>query len=85
MTVIDAEPVSARTMPGFDAAITMAEAAACDNPTWWNEVRSHAHDVDGGYASSLLLAEFIRARAHRMGVPVSDIWARIRATGELPL
>lgn len=85
MTVIDGEPRSARPLSGFDAAITMAEAAACDNPTWWNQVRSHAHDADGGYASSLLLAEFIRAHAHRMGVPVSDIWARIRATGELPL
>ncbi|MFT4201861.1 hypothetical protein [Gordonia sp. (in: high G+C Gram-positive bacteria)] len=72
-------------VPGFETAIAMAEAAACENPTWWNEVRSKAHDADGGYASSVLLAEFIRSQAHRMGVPVSDIWARIRATGELPI
>ncbi|NNG96603.1 hypothetical protein HLA97_04975 [Gordonia araii NBRC 100433] len=69
-------------IPGFDAAITMAEAVACDNPTWWNDVRSHSPDA--AYASSVLLAELIRAHAHRMGVPVSDIWERIRTAGELP-
>ncbi|QKT07081.1 hypothetical protein HUN08_07615 [Gordonia sp. X0973] len=71
------------TITGFDTAITMAEAAACENPTWWNEVRNH--DADAGYASSVLLAEFIRSYAHQMGVPVSDVWTRIRATGELPI
>ncbi|GED97651.1 hypothetical protein [Gordonia crocea] len=85
MTVIDTPPGAAVPIPGFDTAITMAEAAACDNPTWWNDVRNRTHDADVGYASSVLLAEFIRHHAHVHGVPVSDIWARIRATGELPI
>lgn len=73
-------------MPGFDIAVDMAEAASCDNMTWWNEIRAHAPDpAIGEYASSVLLAQLIRTSAHRWGVPVVDVWDAIRRCGELPL
>ncbi|MEP9413602.1 hypothetical protein ABLE92_04520 [Gordonia sp. VNQ95] len=70
---------------GFHAAITMAEAAANHNPTWWNEVRCHAEDTAAGeYCSSLLLGALLQSAAHRLGVPTADVWSYIRRTGELP-
>lgn len=71
---------------GFSAAISMAEAADAENITWWNEIRSRALDsAVCEYTSSMLLARMIRSEAHRQGVPVVDVWDRIRRTGDLPL
>lgn len=71
---------------GFDTAITMAEAAADHNPTWWNEIRTHAADSAAGeYCSSVLLGALLKSAAHRLGVPSADVWAHVRRTGELPL
>ncbi|MDL9936289.1 hypothetical protein QSJ18_05995 [Gordonia sp. ABSL1-1] len=82
MSSADAPPVPA----GFDTAIAMAEAAANHNPSWWNEIRTHAGDsADGEYCSSLLLGALLQSAAHRLGVPTADVWAYIRRTGELPL
>ncbi|MGW0035870.1 hypothetical protein [Gordonia sp. NPDC003376] len=80
MTIVAEVPV------GFEAAITMAEAAASRNPTWWNEVRTHSDDAAAGeYWSSMLLGTLLQSAAHRLGVPSADVWAHIRRTGELPL
>ncbi len=71
---------------GFASAIWMAEAADAANITWWNQIRSRAADpAVSEYTSSLLLARMIRSEAHRQGVPVVDVWDRIRRTGDLPL
>lgn len=70
----------------FDIAIMMAEAAHCENISWWNQIRSDATDAaEAEYLSSRMLALFISAAAHRDGIPAADVWARIRETGELPL
>lgn len=82
------EPIAHSTpvLAGFDTAIAMAEAAADHNPTWWNEIRARADDPSAGeYCSSLLLGAMLESSAHRLGVPVADVWAHIRRTGELPL
>ncbi|MFT4128330.1 MAG: hypothetical protein QM662_19135 [Gordonia sp. (in: high G+C Gram-positive bacteria)] len=82
MSVIDERAAPS----GFDAAIAMAEAAANHNPTRWNEVRCRTEDPAAGeYCSSLLLAALLQSSAHRLGVPVADVWSHIRRTGELPL
>lgn len=71
---------------GFEAAITMAEAAADDNVTWWNAVRANADDPAATeYTSSKLLAHLIKSSAHRAGVPTADVWSHVRRTGQLPL
>ncbi|MCR5976198.1 hypothetical protein GDN83_00215 [Gordonia jinghuaiqii] len=70
----------------FSTAIAMAEAAADHNPSWWNEIRVNADDaLAAAYCSSQLLGALLEAAAHRLGVPAADVWAHIRATGELPL
>lgn len=72
--------------PGFDTALAMAEAAASHNRAWWNEIRTHVDDPEAGeYCSSLLLAALLESSAHRLGIPVADVWGHIRRTGELPL
>lgn len=73
------------TIPGFDTAIAMAEAASCGNVTWWNTIRAHTDDPSTAeYAASVLLAQLIRSAAHRSGIPAADVWASVRRAGRLP-
>ncbi|MDY6810296.1 MAG: hypothetical protein SW127_14980 [Actinomycetota bacterium] len=91
MTVIDQTGASTcdaapdAPITGFDTAIAMAEAASCGNVSWWNTIRSHADDPAAGeYATSVLLAQLLVSTAHRLGIPVADVWERTRRTGRLP-
>ncbi|GAC68950.1 hypothetical protein [Gordonia soli] len=83
---VEARQSAAARLPGFDTAISMAEAAGCGNISWWNEIRAHTADPTvGEYAASMLLADAVRAAAHRAGVPVADMWDRVRRSGDLAL
>ncbi len=86
MTDTDTEaPIAEAPIAGFDTAIAMAEAASCGNVSWWNSIRMQPEDPAlGEYATSVLLAELLRSSAHRLGVPVADVWELARRSGRLP-
>ncbi|GAB2671680.1 hypothetical protein GCM10027169_36750 [Gordonia jinhuaensis] len=84
-TEVGGVPDAAGAHDDFDAAITMAEAAACGNVSWWNEARRSAGDPSGAeFRSSQLLAALIVDSAHRNGMTVADVWSQIRRHRCLP-